>query len=262
MIFVMKQILLGILAVSLFCGAGFYIAPPPTQKQIDQYKQQPEFQNPFRRIDGKVIYLMPVFTNYWRQYPAEFPRPNPTFPEWNLQSGKVEQVITRGILFRFSTFSRMGGSRIGDAVNFLTNFPGEAVEGKTIYFIAKKAGTHTFLDVQGASRTVAMYDHGSVLTTEEIQVLQKEAAQAQAEQNKKYIEAESKRQAENLPRVVDYQLRQASNGSSSFQIEIGKRYLRGDGLEVNTNMAIYWLQSACTNGESEASNLLARIRGK
>ena len=66
-------------------------------------------------------------------------------------------------------------------------------------------------------------------------------------------------QAAAIPRIVAYQLQQASNGSPSFQIEVGKRYMRGDGVETNLALARHWLQAACTNGESQASNLLAKI---
>ena len=69
---------------------------------------------------------------------------------------------------------------------------------------------------------------------------------------------EQERQAA-IPRIVVFQMRQASNGYPSFQFELAKRYLRGDGIETNRALAIHWLQSACTNGESQASNLLRQI---
>lgn len=62
-----------------------------------------------------------------------------------------------------------------------------------------------------------------------------------------------------LAKTIAYQQQQASNGYPSFQIELGKRYMRGDGVETNLALARHWLQSACTNGESQASNLLMRL---
>jgi hypothetical protein len=62
-------------------------------------------------------------------------------------------------------------------------------------------------------------------------------------------------------KVVTYQLNQASNGLPSFQFEIGKRYLNGDGLEANRDLALHWLRSACTNGNEQASNLLTKAEG-
>ena len=60
-------------------------------------------------------------------------------------------------------------------------------------------------------------------------------------------------------RVIAYQLTQASNGLPSFQTEVAKRYLNGDGLEKNMTLARHWLNSACTNRDSQASNLLLRL---
>lgn len=61
-------------------------------------------------------------------------------------------------------------------------------------------------------------------------------------------------------RVIAYQNQQASNGYPSFQYELGKRYLKGDGVPKDWEMARHWLESACTNRLSEASNLLATIK--
>lgn len=60
-------------------------------------------------------------------------------------------------------------------------------------------------------------------------------------------------------RVIAYQFAQASNGLPSFQTEVAKRYLNGDGLEKNMTLARHWLNSACTNRDSQASNLLLRL---
>jgi hypothetical protein len=63
-------------------------------------------------------------------------------------------------------------------------------------------------------------------------------------------------------RVIAYQLAQASNGLPSFQTEVAKRYLNGDGLEKNMTLALHWLNSACTNRDSQASNLLMRLKSE
>ncbi len=65
-----------------------------------------------------------------------------------------------------------------------------------------------------------------------------------------------RRRGATTARVVSYQHQQASNGLGSFQFEIGKRYLHGDGLPQDQPLARFWLTSACTNGLSEATNLL------
>lgn len=62
-------------------------------------------------------------------------------------------------------------------------------------------------------------------------------------------------------KVIAYQLSQASNGYPSFQYEIGKRFLNGDGVEANRDLALHWLRAACTNGNEQASNLLVKAQG-
>ena len=65
---------------------------------------------------------------------------------------------------------------------------------------------------------------------------------------------------ERAAKLIAYQLAQASNGLPSFQLEIGRRYLRGDGVPVDAVLARHWLQSAATNGETEARRLLETQR--
>jgi hypothetical protein len=70
----------------------------------------------------------------------------------------------------------------------------------------------------------------------------------------------AKKQQAAKQRIVDYQHQQASNGFPSFQLEMAKRYLRGDGVETNLALARHWLQAACTNGEPVATNLLSQLK--
>lgn len=65
---------------------------------------------------------------------------------------------------------------------------------------------------------------------------------------------------ERAAKILAYQMQQASNGFPSFQITLGKRYLTGDGVETNLALAKHWLQSAATNGEPIATNLLSRLQ--
>lgn len=81
---------------------------------------------------------------------------------------------------------------------------------------------------------------------------------AQVERNRAVAEA-IRKDTNATARIVAYQLVQASNGYPSFQIEVAKRYLAGDGVTTNRALAIHWLRAACTNGESEATNLLRQI---
>lgn len=66
-------------------------------------------------------------------------------------------------------------------------------------------------------------------------------------------------QVASMARIIAYQQQQASNGLGSFQVELGRRYLRGEGVATNLTLAAHWLRSACTNGESQATNLLLQL---
>lgn len=83
-----------------------------------------------------------------------------------------------------------------------------------------------------------------------------EAAKEQAAQME--YEARSRNALTN--RIIAHQMREASNGLPSFQLILGKRYLTGDGVETNLALAKHWLQSACTNGEPIATNLLSQLK--
>jgi len=60
-------------------------------------------------------------------------------------------------------------------------------------------------------------------------------------------------------RVVSWQMTQASNGVRYAQCELGKRYLQGDGVPVNTNLARLWLEKAAAQGSEEAGQLLKAL---
>jgi TPR repeat protein len=132
--------------------------------------------------------------------------------------------------------------------------------------------------VLGANKRVRAYDYGTKPTAQEIAPVREiwekeEAARIASEERTRKAAEQAKREAietrqkqieaarsATTARVVAYQHQQASNGSPSFQIELGKRFMRGDGVETNVALARHWLKSACTNGESEATNLLRQIK--
>lgn len=88
---------------------------------------------------------------------------------------------------------------------------------------------------------------------------QRIAIASEEAERRRIADEEARPARERTAKVISYQLTQASNGLPSFQYEIGKRYMRGDGVETNLTLARLWLQSACTNGLSEATNLLRQI---
>lgn len=108
-------------------------------------------------------------------------------------------------------------------------------------------------------RMVEVYDCGRAATAAEVRAVMDERARAaeQAQQARAAGELSAKAAAD--ARVWEYQQRQASNGLGGFQLELGRRYLRGDGCETNFAAARKWLKSALTNGYHEARNLLETI---
>ncbi len=53
---------------------------------------------------------------------------------------------------------------------------------------------------------------------------------------------------------------QATNGDASAQCSLGIHYLNGQGCETNREQAIYWLKKAADQGDTEASNKLAKLQ--
>jgi len=58
------------------------------------------------------------------------------------------------------------------------------------------------------------------------------------------------------------QRQQAINGVSEAQCALGKRYLAGDGLAKDDQMARFWLGKAAAKGSAEARDMLKKLDGK
>jgi hypothetical protein len=134
-------------------------------------------------------------------------------------------------------------------VKGMVNGVGVAVEETTIYDLGKTI-SHKGTTYRGFSASMPDTPVTYVPTTT------KSLNPAWIKWNER--EQAKKRERETL-RILSYQHQQASNGYASFQLELGRRYLRGDGVETNLTLARHWLQSACTNGEPQATNLLQQL---
>lgn len=66
-----------------------------------------------------------------------------------------------------------------------------------------------------------------------------------------------KEQIEQKGKLVAHQLEQASNNLPSFQFEVGKRYLIGDGVPTNKILGDYWINLAASNSSPEAIKFLS-----
>jgi hypothetical protein len=59
--------------------------------------------------------------------------------------------------------------------------------------------------------------------------------------------------------LVKFIQEKARSGSGRYQLELGERYLRGDGVDTNLVLAKLWLGAACSNETPAACVLLGRL---
>lgn len=65
--------------------------------------------------------------------------------------------------------------------------------------------------------------------------------------------------AEQLQRIVAFQKAQAAAGKASSQYDLGLRYLKGDGVAQDTEVARKWLSAAASQGHEEAKAKLRQL---
>lgn len=66
-------------------------------------------------------------------------------------------------------------------------------------------------------------------------------------------------EAETDRKVVQFLMRQAAKGSATSQYELGRRYLEGDGVEMDGAAALSWLEKSAEMGYSPAIQKLEEI---
>ena len=59
-----------------------------------------------------------------------------------------------------------------------------------------------------------------------------------------------------LRKTIEFQKKSAAEGSASSQYDLGMRYLNGDGLEKNSELAIKWLKAAADQDHTQAKQQL------
>jgi len=203
--------------------------------------------------------------------------------DWMLVEGEVERVLEHGVIAheikriygRSRSYSDssarvggfIGGGGGGISVNgpllgteagkrfYIANAPERArVDAYELKLLVMRAGT---TNISGS--VIEAYEYGRIATDAEVRTEMLARANEGKLRQQAVNESDRAAAVKLVPKVIAYQHQQASNGYPSFQLELGKRYLRGDGVETNLALARHWLQAACTNGESQASNLLAQI---
>ena len=71
-----------------------------------------------------------------------------------------------------------------------------------------------------------------------------------------------KEKDELLRKTIDYQKKRAEEGSATSQYDLGMRYLKGDGLEKNLELARKWLTKSADGGNSQAKEKLSNLDKK
>jgi len=215
-----------------------------------EYEREFVPHDPWRTHDGE--------TNYIKAVGFEF-------------CGKVLQVADGGVRITGNygpIFTAHYYSNIEDIDNnsefFVANYPYTIAEDELIsessHLMAYYVGTYTYTTVQGASRTIRKLDYGIPCDAPQW-FIDKEKEIIAANQRAAEIKLERERQKilEGQTNAVRMLLSEATNGDASAQGRLGIHYLNGQGCETNIQTAIYWLQKASIQGDTDSSNILLRL---
>ena len=58
--------------------------------------------------------------------------------------------------------------------------------------------------------------------------------------------------AETLRKTIDFQKKRADEGSATAQFDLGNRFLTGDGVTKNRDVALQWLRKSADQGHTQA----------
>jgi hypothetical protein len=214
-------------------------------------------RHPLRIVDGKLHDLSVVFA--YATNSARWPTQKRPPSEWTFIHGTVTSVQKDGVLVELEPLRYWTSDREGTV--FLKNHPALAkiVDGDGVADFALEVGRRQYHTPIGALRTVPLYDFGTIPSPEQIaEIHAKKLELADLLARKKSLEqqillADSAGKANaTAQKVLFFQKEQATNGLGIFQYELGLRYLRGDGVETNIDLARLWLARAQTNGYPNA----------
>lgn len=209
-------------------------------------------------LRGKILYL----TSYGGTDPNK---------NWKIIIGKVSQVLGKGELLvtRYEDCTWLGDSVIIDETQtktiHLRNFPVEKVlvDGDLMVALATPSGRYQYTKTTGALATIEDFDFGQVISKEERAALDKERLEKAVEIGYKEgmaaagLRKQRAKAAEQ--KAVEYHTKQAEAGNAFSQLELGKRYMDGKGVEKDVTQARRWLSAAAANGRTEAEELLKKL---
>jgi len=130
--------------------------------------------------------------------------------------------------------------------------------------IISEGKTYSYTTVLGARRVIPAY---RIASDEEVATWKREREKQLAEEAARREEAakaqELARQAELARRAAENQIvktkfvmEKATSGDASYQFDLGKMYLDGNGVEKNVDLATQWLSKSAAQGNEDAFRLL------
>jgi hypothetical protein len=168
-------------------------------------------------------------------------------PGWYTLRGTVHRKISTGrYLVSFDETDRPPFVAKGQDV-IIMNAPLDLVDNDPLQSIeCKLVGSETYESLSGAKSTVRVLDYGIACSPpkETIETLKKQKA----------FVLEQRRDAKE--RRIRLEMLDAEKGRASAQFMLGRRYLYGDGIAEDEDLARHWLESAAAQGNPDAQATL------
>lgn len=190
---------------------------------------------------------------------------------WRVIDGKTNRVDTRswpgfwGVVSQSTQTGIIVDGHLGTDGNvnlkstrfFVEGFPYKVPDGFNIKFndafFAVPSGLYDYTTVMGAPSRVLKLSYGMPIppqpqkqpTPEAVAAAQKKKADALAEAEARTLECTHSK---------------AQSGDAGAQYRLGLRYLSGDGVALDPQLAREWLAKAAAQGHTSASNRLAGLK--
>ncbi len=226
----------------------------------------------YRKVDTNYYDLQPIYEwlkilnkpgNQVTDAERNSVRP---MPEWKAPASRaydyhfitsfyVTEILNEGIIVEPRGTSDAGGSHTTYGTRFfLVNYPykDQLHDNQRIDFLALKTGLYRY-----EGQTLERYDYGIPFDPKTVAA---EVAAERARTNPVASSKITKPSTSASAATIKFLQDKAAEGSPMAQYRLGEKYVKGDGVEANLELAKFWLQAACTNGSIEASNLLSKLQ--
>lgn len=244
----MKAFFLLVSAVALVCGQSRL-----ERTGVVNFQRRQPLETPQERVRREAVnaqneaQVRAERAKEWRVVEGQTNNMNAS--GWSTFEGKVLESYGNGI--RVARYADGSGDPF-----WLENYPDKLPDGSYISGRAKRVGLKSYTTVLGGTATIPKFDHGIPCEAPKPSAAETALAQARAEQA---AADAAKAKAAMDARTLKYQLEQAEKGLPSFQYEVGKRYLRGEGVEKDEAKARAWFAKAAAQGESLAKKALEEL---